>query len=70
MKVIIKISQNTHQGDARDIMELHDVDNYDDAWDLIDEAEQQHGRGIILTNKEFQAIVSQGTIDVPLIFKN
>ena len=52
MKVIIKISQGTHQGDDRDIVELHDVDNYDDAWDLIDEAEQQHGRGIILTNKE------------------
>jgi hypothetical protein len=63
MKVIIKINQSTH-------VELHDVDNYDDAWGLIDEAEQQHGRGIILTNKEFQTIVSQGTIDVPLIFKN
>ena len=67
MKVIIKTGLVNESGDT---IELHEVDNYDDAWELIEEAEHQHGRGIILTNQEFQFIVSQGTIYVPTIFKN
>ena len=66
MKVIIKYPTALQNA----VVELHDVDNYDDAWDLMDEAAQQFGIGVILTNEEFQSIISQGTIDTPTIFKN
>ena len=61
MKIIIKFPVN---------VELYHVDDYEDALEILDEAEQQFGKGIILTDQEFQTLVNQGTIDVPLIFKN
>lgn len=61
MKIIIKFPVN---------VELYHVDDYEDALEILDEAEQQLGKGIILTDQEFQTLVNQGTIDVPTTFLN
>jgi len=61
MKIIIKFPVN---------VELYHVDDYEDALEILDEAEQQFGKGIILTDQEFQTLVNQGTIDVPTTFLN
>ena len=61
MKIIIKFPVN---------VELYHVDDYEDALEILDEAEQQFGKGIILTDQEFQTLENQGTIDVPTTFLN
>ena len=40
-----------------------EVEDLEDAWDLIDEAHQCFGQGIILTDEEFKDIVNQNHIN-------
>lgn len=66
MKIIIKVPFYM----VPSKVELYHVDNYEDALEILDEAEEQFGKGIILTDQEFQTLVNQGTIDVPTTFLN
>ena len=54
MKVIIK-----YNPEYKTPVKVHDVDNVEDAWDLIDEAGQHFGQGVILTDEEFEDIIYQ-----------
>lgn len=51
MKVIVK-----HNPEYATPVEVYDVEDINDARDLIDEAAQGFGQGIILTNDEFDDI--------------
>jgi hypothetical protein len=51
MKVIVK-----HNPEYATAVEVYDVEDINDARDLIDEAAQGFGQGIILTNDEFDDI--------------
>tara|TARA_B100000900_G_C20492956_1_gene680366 strand:+ start:980 stop:1150 length:171 start_codon:yes stop_codon:yes gene_type:complete len=54
MKVIIK-----HNPEYKTPVKVHEVEEVEDAWDLIDEAKQSFGQGIILTNQEFEQLLNQ-----------
>lgn len=51
MKVIVK-----HNPEYATPVEVYDVEDINEARDLIDEAAQGFGQGIILTNDEFDDI--------------
>lgn len=71
MKVIIKFNTKTSHYTLEGDVELYHVDSYEDAFEILNEAESQRfGKGIILTDQEFQTLVNQGTIDVPTTFLN
>ena len=53
MKVIIK-----HNPEYKTPVKVHEVEDVEDAWDLMDEARQSFGQGIILTDEEFKYIVN------------
>lgn len=54
MKVIIK-----HNQEYKAPLKVHEVEEEEDAWDLIDEAKQSFGQGIILTDQEFKQLLNQ-----------
>tara|TARA_B100001287_G_C22540606_1_gene461959 strand:- start:344 stop:520 length:177 start_codon:yes stop_codon:yes gene_type:complete len=54
MKVIIKYNPEYKTG-----VKVHEVEKAEDAWDLIDEANQSFGQGIILTDQEFEELLKQ-----------
>jgi hypothetical protein len=54
MKVIIK-----YNPEYKTPVKVHEVEEAEDAWDLIDEAEQGFGQGIILTDQEFEQLLNQ-----------
>ena len=54
MKVIIKYNQ-----EYKTPVKVHEVKEEEDAWDLIDEAKQSFGQGIILTDQEFEQLLNQ-----------
>jgi len=58
MKVIIK-----HIQYCKTPIKVYEVEDLEDAWDLIDEAHQCFGQGIILTDEEFKDIVNQNHIN-------
>ena len=51
MKVIIK-----YNPEYKTPIKVHEVEDFEDAWDLIDEAKQGFGQGIILTDQEFEQL--------------
>ena len=54
MKVIIKYNQ-----EYKTPIKVHEVEKAEDAWDLIYEANQSFGQGIILTDQEFEQLLNQ-----------
>lgn len=58
MKVIIK-----YNPEYKTPVKVHEVEDIKDAWDLIDEAGQSFGQGIVLTDEEFKDIVNQNHIN-------
>ena len=58
MKVIIK-----YNPEYKTPVKVHEVEDVKDAWDLIDEAGQCFGQGIILTDEEFNDIKNQNKED-------
>lgn len=58
MKVIIK-----YNPEYKTPVKVHEVEDVEDAWDLIDEAGQCFGQGIILTDEEFKDIINQNHIN-------
>ena len=54
MKVIIK-----YNPEYKTPVKVHEVEETEDAWDLIDEAKQGFGQGIILTDQEFEQLLNQ-----------
>ena len=54
MKVIIK-----YNPEYKIPVKVHQVEKAEDAWDLIDEAKQSFGQGIILTDQEFEQLLKQ-----------
>ena len=54
VKVIIK-----YNPEYKTPVKVHEVEKVEDAWDLIDEAKQSFGQGIILTDHEFEQLLNQ-----------
>jgi len=63
MKVIIK-----YIPEYKTPVKVHEVEDVKDAWDLIDEAAQRFGQGIILTDEEFKDIINQNKDELGNIY--
>lgn len=56
MKVIV-----TYPPEYKTPVKVHEVETLEDAYDLIDEANQSFGMGVVITNEEFDKMVEYKT---------